>query len=372
MDWPDAYDSHDETRQWEVKYYEQHNKEMLMKSKKTLFAMTLICGGITMGSVAQARDIIQMAGSSTVLPFASIVAEEFGYAYPSYKTPVVGSGGTGGGLRQFCQGVGLNTTDIANASRKISPKEIEACSSQDVQSILEIPFGYDGVVFASSKGQTEFELTAADLYKASAAKVSIDGKPTDNPYTQWSQINSNLPQQDILLVVPASNHGTREVFEEKLLIPGCEATETNQTLAQDKKSVTCTTLRSDGHVIEVAGDYTETLTRLNVQPEAIGVFGLGFYEQNRDRLQVATIDGIEPSLETIASGTYPVSRSLYFYVKGEHLDIIPGLTEYVEFFLNPDVSGMGGPLAEIGLIPLGENERKVILENFRTQAASRQ
>ena len=343
-----------------------------MRLRKQLFVATAIFSSMTAAGAAHARDVIQLAGSSTVLPFASIVAEEFNHANPEFKTPVVGSGGTGGGLRQFCQGIGFNTTDIANASRSISQKELEACHSQGVKNVIEIQFGYDGIVFASPKGQPEFALTAADIYSASAAKVLIDGQWVTNPYTEWSQINQNLPKQEIMLVVPASNHGTREVFEEELLVPGCDSFEPVKALPKEEKIPYCTTLRSDGRVIEVAGDYTETLTRLNVQPEAIGVFGLGFYEQNRDRLQVATIENIAPSLETIASGAYPVSRPLYFYVKGEHLEIIPGLTEYVDFFLTPEVSGLGGPLEEIGLIPLSDDERHTIQTRFKTQALAKQ
>lgn len=311
---------------------------------------------------AQARDVIQIAGSSTLLPFSSIVAEEFGQTHLTFKTPVVASGGTGGGLRQFCQGVGTHTIDIANASRPIKSAEIERCQGQGVNQIIEVLVGYDGIVFASHIQQAAFSFMPEHIFMASAAQLYLDGQWVTNPYHNWSQIDASLPNQEISLVIPASNHGTREVFEEKILQPGCSlaiATAPANTLPNN----VCTQLRSDGRIIEVAGDYTETLTRLQVQPHAIGVFGLNFYEQNRDRLQVAKINGVLPSLDSVASGTYPVSRPLYFYVKGEHLGLIPGLAEFVAYFLSDDVSGFDSPLEEAGLIPLDDEQRQTVLND---------
>lgn len=316
---------------------------------------------------AMARDTIQIAGSSTILPFSSIAAEEFGNAHAQFRTPVVGSGGTGGGLRQFCQGVGLNTLDIASASRPIKSSEIDACNQNDVKQILEVRLGYDGIVFASRADQANFALTAEHVFTAAAAQVSRDGQLVNNPYTRWSEIDSALPDQEITLVIPAANHGTREVFEEALLKRGCDAV----GLADANQGEVCTRLRSDGRIIEVAGDYTETLTRLQVQPQALGVFGLNFYEQNRDRLQVASIDGVMPSLETIGEGTYPVSRPLFFYIKGEHIKAVPGLSDFVEYFLSDAVSGYGSPLEEAGLIPLSDDERQTILNDFVQRKAIR-
>lgn len=318
-----------------------------------------MCAALALiSSASSARDVIQIAGSSTVLPFSSIVAEEFAQQYSQYLTPVVGSGGTGGGLRQFCQGVGTNTIDIANASRFIKPAEIERCYSAGVTNIIPVHIGYDGIVFASSASKPAFALTPAHLFQAAAAKVLVQGEWAPNPYQLWSDIDSSLPKQPITLVIPASNHGTREVFEEKLLLPGCAATLGEQAQA-------CAALRTDGRIIEISGDYTETLARLQVQHDAVGVFGLGFYEQNRDKLQVATINGVTPSLTSIADGTYPVSRPLYFYVKGEHLERITGLVEYVEFFLAEPVSGFGSELEEAGLIPLTDTARAQALQAFQ-------
>lgn len=321
---------------------------------------------------AQARDTIQIAGSSTVLPFASIVAEEFGKTFSQFKVPVVGSGGSSGGLRQFCQGVGANTIDIANSSRPMRPAEVEACAKNGVTKILEVKIGYDGIVFASRRDGGKFALEPHHVFLASAREVPQGGKMVTNPYTRWSQIDKSLPDQEIVLVIPGSNHGTREVYEEKTVIHGCETLDEVKAMAKaDKKKAEgfCKAIRTDGRVIEVAGDYTETLARLDAQKSAIGVFGLSFYDQNRDRLQVATMSGVTPSLETIESGKYPVSRPLYFYIKDAHVGVIPGLVEYAQYFLSTQVSGMGSPLEKAGLIPLNNKERAEIVAGIKSRKA---
>lgn len=340
-----------------------------MRTQLTPLVLAVVAGTTLASGIAEARSTIQIAGSSTVLPFASVVAEEFSHAYAQYKTPVVGSGGTGGGLRQFCQGVGTHTLDIANASRAIKASEVAACHDAGVKEILEVQIGYDGIVFASRTDGKPFALTPEHIFTAAAAEVMIEGKQVKNPYTHWDQIDKKLPEQSIMLIVPASNHGTREVFEERVLTSGCEAVMPLSTMSDEAQSQACNALRNDGRVVEVAGDYSETLVRLQVQPEALGVFGLGFYEQNRDRLQLATVNGVTASADTISSGEYPVSRPLFIYVKGEHLDVVKGVTEYVEYFLSEDMSGIGSPLEEIGLIPLPSNEREQVLKQFTQRQA---
>ena len=322
--------------------------------KGTLMKLALLAGAATLvaacsagtGAFAQTRDTIQIAGSSTVLPFSSIVAEEFSAAFPEFKTPVVGSGGTGGGFRQFCEGVGENTIDIANASRPIRDGEREACTAAGVTDIREVQFGYDGIVFASSSSRADFALTPVHVYKAIAAQVPVDGQLVANPYTRWSEIDAALPDQPIMLAIPGSNHGTREVFQERVVAPGCEEAGLPAGAPEDA----CTAFRQDV-VIEIAGDYTETLARLASNPDTVGVFGLSFYEQNRDTLKVATVNGVTPSLETVANGEYPVSRPLFFYVKGQHIGVIPGIEEFVGFFLSEQMAGLGGTLEAAGLIP---------------------
>lgn len=308
---------------------------------------------------AQSRDTIQIAGSSTVLPFSSIVAEEFGALFPEYNTPVVGSGGTGGGLRQFCEGVGVNTIDIANASRPITAAELENCKANGVNDIREVQIGYDGIVFAVSADKGDFALEPIHVYKAIAAQVYVDGEWVANPYTSWNQVDASLPDQPIALAIPASNHGTREVFEERVTTAGFRAAE-----FPDAPDGAANTFRQDV-VIEIAGDYTETLARLQSNTDTIGVFGLSFYEQNRDTLKVATVNGITPSLETVAAGEYPVSRPLYFYVKGEHIGVVPGIEEFVEFFLSEQIAGLGGILEAAGLIPAPAEETAAFLAAFQ-------
>ncbi|MCB1982231.1 MAG: substrate-binding domain-containing protein [Rhodoferax sp.] len=343
-----------------------------MKVRFPSLAVAAAAATVAFSAPAVARDTIQIAGSSTVLPFASIVAEEFGRSFSQFKVPVVGSGGSSGGLRQFCQGVGANTIDIANSSRPIKKSEIEACAKNGVTKIVEVKFGFDGIVFASRSDSGKFALEPRHVFLAQAKEVPQGGKMVANPYTKWSQIDGKLPDQEIVLVIPGSNHGTREVYEEKTVIPGCETfDEVKAMVKADKKKAEgfCKAMRTDGRVIEVAGDYTETLARLDAQKTAVGVFGLSFYDQNRDRLQVATMSGVMPSLETIESGQYPVSRPLFFYIKDAHIGVIPGLLEYAQYFLSAQVSGMGSPLEKAGLIPLNNKERAEIVGRVKARAS---
>jgi len=326
------------------------------------------CAATAFSMPASARDTIQIAGSSTVLPFSSIAAEQFGRSFPQFKTPVVGSGGSSGGLRQFCQGVGANTIDIANSSRPIRPAEVEACAKNGVTKIIEVKFGYDGIVFSSRRDSASFALTPKHVFLAQAKEVPQGGRMVANPYVNWKQIDASLPDQEIVLVIPGSNHGTREVYEEKMVFPGCESLPETKAMT-DKKAAEafCKQMRTDGRVIEVAGDYTETLQRLDSQKSAIGVFGLSFYDQNRDRLQVATVNGVVPTDAAIESGQYPVSRPLFFYVKDAHVGVIPGLLEYAQYFVSPQVSGKGSPLEKAGLIPLNAKERAEIIAAIRAR-----
>ncbi|WP_111858612.1 substrate-binding domain-containing protein [Acinetobacter sp. CFCC 10889] len=329
-------------------------------------AIALAVSGAAVASTTHAaRDTIQIAGSSTVLPYASIVAEEFGNTFPQFKAPVVGSGGSSAGLKQFCSGVGDNTIDIANASRKIKDTEIAACKKAGVNQILEIKIGYDGIVFASNSNKAAYKLRPQHVFAALAAELPSNGKMVPNPYTRWNQIDKALPNEPITLVIPASNHGTREVFQEKMVDAGCEAYEAIKKLDKDAMKKACSTFRKDGKVIEIAGDYTETLARLKTSPSAVGVFGLGFYDQNRDKLRVATVNNVSPSEQTILNGSYPVSRPLFFYVKGEHLKSIKGLPQFTEFFLSKKVSGKGSKLERAGLISMSDAERAKILAAFK-------
>ena len=306
-------------------------------------------------SAAEARDQIQVAGSSTVLPFATIAAEAFG-ENGDFKTPVVEGGGTGSGLKKFCEGVGEETIDIATASRKIKDEERKTCTDNGVTDIMQVQIGYDGIVFASDIKGADFALTPTDVYKALAAEVVVDGQLVANTAAKWSDVNPALPAQDIITFVPGSKHGTREVFEAKVLEAGCKDTKAEDAIkalkGDDKDAVkkACTAMRADGKAVEIDGDYTETLSRMASEPNGVGVFGLSFYESNTDKLKVATMSGIVPSVETIASGDYPVSRPLFFYVKKAHIGQVPGLKEFAAFFVSDDMAGADGKMAEFGLV----------------------
>ncbi len=316
---------------------------------------------------AQARDQIQIAGSSTVLPYATIVAEAFGENF-DFPTPVVESGGSSAGLKRFCEGVGENTIDIANASRKIKDSEIETCAANGVTDIVEVQIGYDGIVFASDIDGASFEFTPEQWYKALAAEVVVDGNVVANPYTMWSEVDPSLPEQEIQAFVPGTKHGTREVFEEKVILAGCEASGAMEALVaakgdEDAAEEACMALRTDGRSVDIDGDYTETLARIDANKNGIGVFGLAFYENNTDKLRVATMSGVTPSTETIASGDYPVSRPLFFYIKKAHIGVIPGLQEYADFFVSDEIAGPDGPLSAYGLVSdpaLAETQSKVM------------
>lgn len=322
-----------------------------MKSAKfTVSVLAVIAASAT---AAAARDQIQVSGSSTVLPYATIVAEAFG-ENTDFPTPVVESGGSSAGLKKFCEGVGDNTVDIANASRPIKDSEKAACKAAGVTEIMEVRIGYDGIVFASAQSGNSFAFTPSDWFNALSAKVVRDGAVVDNTAANWSEVNPDLADQEILAFVPGTRHGTREVFDEKVILQGCEDTGAMEVftaeMGEEEAEAACMTLRTDGRSVDIDGDYTETLARIGSSPNGIGVFGLSFYENNTDTLQVATMGGVTPSTETIASGEYPVSRPLFIYVKKAHIGVIPGVKEFAEFFVSDAIAGPDGPLAAYGLV----------------------
>ncbi len=329
-----------------------------MKSVK-ISASVLAIVAMSAG-VGQARDQVQVTGSSTVLPYATIVAEAFGENF-DFPTPVVEGGGSGAGRKKMCEGVGENTVDIANSSSRISKSDIELCAANGVAEIMEVRFGYDGIVFASDVNGPEFALTPLAVFNALGAKVVKDGALVDNTNAMWSDADAALPAQAILTFVPGTKHGTREVFDTKVIEAGCkesgaldlyiavaEGADDKEKEANAKKA--CHELRTDGKSVDIDGDYTETLARIDADKTAVGVFGLSFYQNNTDKLRVATMNGVVPSAESIASAEYPVSRPLYFYVKKAHIGVIPGLKEYITFFVSNDMAGPDGPLAAYGLV----------------------
>ncbi|MEM1360178.1 MAG: substrate-binding domain-containing protein [Pseudomonadota bacterium] len=321
--------------------------------KLTASAVAIIAVSTTVAWADRAQ--VAVAGSSTVLPYASIVAEAFGENF-DFPTPVVESGGSSAGLKKFCEGVGENTIDVANASRKIREREIKACADNGVTDIMEVRIGYDGIVFASQiDGPAFTAFTEDQWYQGLAAEVVVDGELKANPYTKWSEVDSSLPDVEIAAFIPGTKHGTREVFEEKVLLVGCEHSGAMKSmmeggLSEDDAEGKCMAVRTDGASVDIDGDYTETLARIDANTNGVGVFGLAFYENNTSKLKVATMSGVAPSTETISTGEYPVSRPLFFYVKKAHIGVIPGLKEYAEFFVSDAVAGPNGPLANYGLV----------------------
>ena len=321
----------------------------------------LLALGLTSGA-AFARENVQVTGSSTVLPYATIVAEAFGENF-NFPTPVVEGGGSGAGRKRLCEGVGLNTVDIANSSSKMKEEERVACEAV-VGEIAEIRIGYDGIVFASRLENAGFgNLTPGQIYLAISANSTA---------TNWKEIDPSLPDREILVYIPGTKHGTREVFDIKVMEDGCKAVGTYDYLLKrnggDKKAATaeCIRVRTDGRSVDIDGDYTETLARLEGNKTGIGVFGLSFLLNNTSTLYAATINGVSASTETVASGEYPISRPLFFYVKTAHIGVIPGLYEYIEFFMSDDIAGPGGPLAEYGLVPDPKlSETQAIISSFR-------
>lgn len=339
-----------------------------------LAAATALAGSLAASPVL-ARDEIKVAGSSTVLPYAKIVAEQFQKSNSKFKV-IVESGGSGAGINQFCKGVGPEFIDIANSSRAIKSTELEACAAAGVKDVVEVKFGYDGIVFASDIKGAEFKFEPKDWFLALAPEIVVDGKLTANPNKTWKQVNSAFPEWEIAAYIPGEKHGTREVFEQKVLQAGCKASGAEKLIEEKVKAdgtaadklagaveKACARVRKDDggkHAVDIDGDYTETLARINGNKTGIGVFGLAFYENNTDKLRVATMGGVVPSVESISTAKYPVSRPLFFYVKKAHVGVIPGLKEYASFFVSDKLIGTDGPLAEYGLVPLPDAEAKAV------------
>lgn len=344
-----------------------------VKPRTLTMAVAIVAAVSSAIGAAEAREQLQIAGSSTVLPYATIVAERFSQTFPAFKTPVIESGGSSAGLKQFCRGVGEGEIDIANSSRAIKPAEREACAKGGVDEIIEVRFGYDGIVFASDAKGPAFALSPTALFLALADRIAVDGELVVNPNKTWKDINPHFPDWKILAYIPGEKHGTREVFEEKVLDIGCQVSGAMALyiaggMSEKEAAKACKKVRNDGASVDIDGDYTETLNRLQANRRSIGVFGLSFYENNTDKLQVASVSGVKPSIATVARGEYPVSRPLFFYVKKAHIGVIPGLKEYAAFFVSDQMAGPDGPLAEYGLAPLPDDERlnvqKVVAEGI--------
>ena len=312
-------------------------------------------------SAASARDEIRIVGSSTVFPFSTTVAERFGKE-TDFPTPVIESTGTGGGLKLFCAGIGEEHPDITNASARIKQSQVDDCASNGIKDIVEVKIGYDGIVIANSRDSAPLEVTLQDVFLALAKDVPAgeDGKTQPNPYMMWSDIRPELPKTKIEVLGPPPTSGTRAAFVEIAMEGGCKSFSWIKDLKGSDKSAyktLCHSIREDGAFIEAGENDNLIVQKLQAAPTQFGIFGFSFLDQNSDVLQGALVDGVAPEFEDIASGDYPVSRSLFFYVKKDHVGVIPGMEEFLAAFSSEDAWGEEGYLTDKGLIPLGDEER---------------
>ena len=308
---------------------------------------------------AEAREQIRIVGSSTVFPFSTTVAEQFGKT-TNFKTPVVESTGSGGGMKLFCAGVGEEHPDVTNSSRRIKKSEFDKCTANGI-AITEVQIGFDGIVLGRSKAGSDIDLTLAQVFLALAAKVPVDGKLVDNPYKMWSDIDPKLPPQKIEVLGPPPTSGTRDAFVEIAMEGGCKGVAGAKELGLTKKA--CHTIREDGAFIEAGENDNLIVQKLESNPNAVGIFGFSFLDQNADKIKGAMIDGVPAEFERIASGDYPVSRSLYFYVKQQHVGVIPGIKEFIGEFTSENAWGPDGYLVDKGLIPLPDADRMAVMES---------
>jgi len=336
------------------------------RSMRTAFLASAAISALTgSNALAQAgRDYVYIVGSSTVYPFSTVVAERFGRG-TEFKTPKVESTGSGGGLKLFCDGIGVDYPDIANASRAIKPSEIENCAANGVTDIIEVKIGYDGIVVANEISAPKMELTRRDLYLALAKQVpgDVDGELVDNPNETWQDVNPALPALRIEVLGPPPTSGTRDAFVELAMEGGCQTIPWVKALKnsdEDSYKAVCHTIREDGRFVEAGENDNLIVQKLEANPTAFGIFGFSFLDQNAEKVKGASIDGVVPTFEAIADGEYPVSRPLYFYVKKAHVDVIPGLRGFLREFTSERAWGEEGYLSERGLIPMPDAERKTV------------
>ena len=309
-----------------------------------------------------ARDYINIVGSSTVYPFSTVVAEQFGVSTP-FKTPKIESTGSGGGFKLFCNGIGVEHPDITNASRRIVASEVRACAENGVEDIIEVKIGYDGIVIANAKTGPEFDLTLREVFLALAKNVpdpAGTGQLVPNPYRQWADINPDLVAVDIEVLGPPPTSGTRDAFLEIAMEGGCQTFPTIAALDGLEYVRTCHTIREDGAYVEAGENDNLIVQKLEANPDAFGIFGYSFLAQNSDKVRGAQVHGVPPEFDAIASGDYPIARPLYFYVKKAHAQVIPGMREFLREFTSDAASGDFGYLSDKGLIPLPETERRIV------------
>ena len=331
----------------------------------TKFAGAAVVAGVAVASLglaapADARDQIRIVGSSTVFPFSTTVAERFGQS-GSFPTPVVESTGSGGGMKLFCAGIGEGHPDITNASRRIKASEFESCTENGV-TITEVKIGFDGIVLANAIEGPALSLTTQQIFQALAAKVPVNGELVDNPYTLWSDISPDLPAAKIEVLGPPPTSGTRDAFVELAMEAGAESFPEIEALDGDAFKAVAHTIREDGAFVEAGENDNLIVQKLTSNPAAVGIFGFSFLDNNADLVKGATVNDVEPTFENIAGGDYGVSRSLFFYVKQEHIGVVPGIEEFVAEFTSEGAWGDDGYLIDKGLIPLPAADRSSIAD----------
>lgn len=336
----------------------------------TLMASSLALLGIALSQAAlAARDHISIVGSSTVYPFSSVVAERFSRA-TQFKTPVVESTGTGGGMKLFCQGVGEATADITGASRRIKQSELESCNGNGVD-VVEVQIGYDGIVLANAKTAEPFALSRKDIFLALAKSVpNPNGSQSliANPYKTWKDVNPTLPAHKIEVLGPPPTSGTRDAFAELAMEGGCKKYD---WIAAKKKSdknaykAICHTLREDGAYVEAGENDNLIVNKLAANPNALGIFGFSFLDQNADKVQGSVIEGMQPTFDSIAAQQYPISRPLFVYVKKAHVGVVPGIKQFLAEFTSERAWGEDGYLADKGMIPLPATKRQQVATDVR-------
>lgn len=332
-----------------------------MVNRRTAIGVVLF---MVIAAPAAARDQVRIVGSSTVFPFSTAVAEQLGRT-GKVKTPIVESTGTGGGFKLFCNGIGPGHPDVTNASRRMKTSELDQCRANGVE-VAEVKIGFDGIVLANSKTRPAFVLSAAQIFKALAAKVPAGGQLIPNPNKKWSDVDPSLPDLAIEVLGPPPTSGTRDAFVELAMEAGCAALAGAAELGLEKEA--CHAIREDGAYIDAGENDNLIVQKLVANPDAVGIFGYSFLDGNRDKLHAASVDGVPPTFENISGGSYELSRSLYFYVKIAHVPVIAGVREYVAEFTSERAFGPDGYLVDKGLIPLEDGERAKVMADAKQVA----
>ena len=338
-----------------------------MKLKAAIASVALAGSIAAVSTPAMARDTVNVVGSSTVYPFATVVAERFG-RNTDFPTPKLESTGSGGGLKLFCAGIGTQHPDITNASRRMKKSEFELCQSSGVKEITEVKIGADGIVIANSKDAGKLDLSLKQVFLALAEEVP-DPKGGDklvaNPYQKWSEIDSSLPNLEISVMGPPPTSGTRDAFVEIAMEGGCKTFDFIKAMPKKEMKSVCHSMREDGPFVEAGENDNLIVQRLAQDKDTLGIFGYSFLMENSSQIQAATIGGVEPTPETIADEDYPVARSLFFYIKNAHVGVVPGIKEYAEEFTTEGAWGDNGYLVDVGLIPNPRNTRMDVAKNVR-------